>query len=245
MPLDRWDDIDNFIDQHRSSIRAPMQQDLDADQRILRDDFDTPTTVHRDDGDRDPGVVRRPREIGRIPERGPGATEQRPDDRDDLSIGLPLRDLDAVRRAPKRRDFLASSGPTFFASPFISAALHQVVGVDRWVGTALPKAAVPPGPVVARPPVPTLPRVRTRVANPTRVRAEQDEPSNSLRRRGAPLRVRCSDVLGAGKRSWILYSQEPNGQRSFHHRSSNPFNSVRACLRPRTDDLGQMSTAKM
>ena len=54
-----------------------------------------------------------------------------------------------------------------------------------------------------------------------------------------------ANVLGAGKRRWILCSQEPNGQRSLHHDPSNQFNAVRTCLRPRTDGLGQVRTAKM
>jgi hypothetical protein len=82
-------------------------------------------------------------------------------------------------------------------------------------------------------------------SKPCANQGEQHEPSNSLRLSGAPLRVRCRDVLGAGKRRWIRCSKEPNGQRSFAHDPSSQFNSVCTCLRPRTDDRGQVSTAKM
>ena len=170
-------DVDPIVLEDHFPVGPAIQEHPQFDRLTFCRDLDDPTPVLRHYGGFDTSVIRRSREIGRITESRPGAAEQGPQDREAWPSVCPGATWTTAFEGPNLRRFLASSGRSLLAFVPISAALHQVSGLDPRVLMASPLEGLPPRPAVARPPVRTghdlTERARSQVAYPTRVRADR------------------------------------------------------------------------
>ena len=95
------EDIDLVILKDRLPIEPAIKQYPELDGHAFGLNLDDSRAMHRADCHRDQGVIGSTGEVGRILERRSGTTQDRPDQRHDLILGLPLGRLDLCSRRPE------------------------------------------------------------------------------------------------------------------------------------------------